>query len=185
MQSEIVLLEAACSLDQEALEEIFDEYAPKLYKYLIRLGMGSQESDQTVGDVFARLLEKISEGKGPRINLRSYLYQTTYHLFVDHARDKMRAAPLEVAETIQVENKSVQAQTEDKILLEKLSAAMEKQLTEEQRSVIVLRFQEGFSLKETAEIIGKSSNAIKALQYRGINKLLETVSYEDGVSQDA
>jgi len=178
------LLEAVGSLDKDALESIFDEYAPILYKYLLRLGLGSQEADQIVGDVFARLLEKISEGKGPRTNLRAYLFQTAYHLVVDESRDKKRAAPLEVAETVEGESKSVQAQTEEKMLLETLSAAME-QLTEEQRSVIVLRFQEGFSLKETAEIIGKKLNAVKALQNRGVNKLREAMSWENGGDIDA
>ena len=54
------------------------------------------------------------------------------------------------------------------------------ELTEEQRNVIVLRYQEEFSLKETAEIIGKNVNAIKALQNRGINKLREAMSRENG-----
>lgn len=184
MQDENTFLDAAGSLDKEALGGIFDEYAPILYKYLLRLGQGPQEADQAVGDVFARLLEKISEGKGPRTNLRSYLFQIAYHLVVDRSRDGKRAAPLEVAESVEGETKSVQAQTEENMLLETLSVAME-QLSDEQRNVIVLRFQEGFSLKETAEIVGKNVNAVKALQNRGVNKLREAMSYENGGDQDA
>ena len=41
--------------------------------------------------------------------------------------------------------------------------------------MIVLRFQEDFSLKETAEIIGKNVNAVKALQNRGIDKLRQAM----------
>lgn len=180
MKDETAVITAASSLDQEALESIFDEYAPAVYKYLLRLGLGSQEADQTVGDVFARVIGKLSEGKGPRTNLRSYLFQIAYHLVVDQARDRKRAAPLEVAETARQEGKPIQAQTEEKIYLEALSIAMEQELTEEQRSVIVLRFQEELSLKETAEIIGKNINAVKALQNRGIKKLREAMSRKNG-----
>lgn len=185
MQDETSLLEAASSLDQEALEAVFDEYAPALYKYLVRRGLGSQEADQTVGDVFARLLEKFSEGKGPQTNLRAYLFQTAYHLVVDQSRDQKRAAPLDVAEAVEEETKSVQAQTEESMLLESLASAMERELTEEQRNVIVLRFQEGFSLKETAEIVGKKVNAVKALQNRGMNRLREAMNPENGGDKDA
>ena len=87
MKDETAVITAAGSLDQEALGGIFDEYAPALYKYLLRSGLGSQEADQAVGDVFARVLAKVSEGKGPETNLRSYLFQVAYHLVVDHARD--------------------------------------------------------------------------------------------------
>jgi len=180
MRDEPALIAAATSLDQEALSMIFDEYAPALYKYQLRLGVGPQEADQNVGDVFVRLLEKIKEGKGPRSNLRSYLFQIAYHLVVDQARERQRTAPLDVYDSSSDESASVQSQTEEKMLLDKLSATMESELTEEQRAVVVLRFQEGFSIKETADIIDKNVNAIKALQNRAINKLRQAMSRENG-----
>lgn len=170
---------AVNSLDQDRIAKIFDEYAPAIYKYLLRLGMFSQEADQIVGDVFARLLEKFAEGKGPRENLRAYLFQIAYHLVVDHARERQRTAPLEVANSMSIEMEPVQSMAEEKIILDKLSIAMERDLTEEQRNVIVLRFQEDFSLKETAEIIGKNVNAVKALQNRGIINLRQAMGRLD------
>jgi RNA polymerase sigma-70 factor, ECF subfamily len=170
---------AVDSLDRDGLAKIFDEYAPAIYKYLLRLGTFPQEADQIVGDVFARLLDKFAEGKGPRENLRSYLFQIAYHLVVDHARERQRTAPLDVANSMSIEMEPVQSMAEEKILLDKLSIAMERELTEEQRNVIVLRFQEDFSLKETAEIIGKNVNAVKALQNRGINNLRQAMGRLD------
>lgn len=175
MQDEKTLLEAVGSLDKEALGEVFDEYAPILYKYLLRLGLGPQEADQSVGDVFARLLEKVAEGKGPRTNLRAYLFQTAYHLVVDRSRAGKRVAPLEIAESAEGETKSIPAQAEEAMQIEALSAAMEH-LSDDQRNVVVLRFQEGFSLKETAKIVGKNVNAVKALQNRGVNKLRDVMN---------
>ena len=84
-----------------------------------------------------------------------------------------------MADTVKQDSKPVQALAEDRLLLDRLSKIMERELTEEQRNVIVLRFQEDFSLKETAEIMGKNENAIKALQNRGINKIREAMSHED------
>lgn len=180
MKDESTLLEAAKSLDQDALASVFDEFAPAIFKYLLRLGIGSQEADQITGDVFARLLEKFTEGKGPRKNLRSYLFQTAYHLVVDQSRERQRTTTLDVVDTVKQEPKPVQSMAEEKLLLEKLARTMEEELTEEQRNVIVLRFQEDFSLKETAEIIGKNVNAVKALQNRGITRLREAMSRENG-----
>ena len=152
-----VLLATAGSLDHDALSAIFDEYAPAIFKYLLRLDVNSQEADQIVGDVFARLLDKFAKGEGPRTNLRSYLFQTAYHLLVDHARERQRTAPLDVADTIKEDKQPVQALTEEKMLLENLAIAMERELTEDQRNVLILRYQEDFSLKET------SSGAVRCL----------------------
>jgi RNA polymerase sigma-70 factor, ECF subfamily len=180
MKDKTAVVTAAASLDRDALTAIFDEYAPAIYKYLLRLGVFPLEADQVVGDVFARLLDKLAEGKGPRTNIRSYLFQTAYHLVVDHSRDRQRTAPLDVADTIREENQPVQAQTEEKMLLENLANAMKGELTDDQRNVLILRFQEEFSLQETADIIGKNVNAIKALQNRAIKKLREALRNTDG-----
>ncbi len=180
MKDESALLNAVVSLDQDALASVFDEYAPAIFKYLLRLGIGSQEADQITGDVFVRLLEKIKEGKGPQKNLRSYLFQTAYHLVVDQSREGQRITTLDMADTVVQESQPVSAMAEDKMLLEKLAKIMERELTEEQTNIIVLRFQEDFSLKETAEIVGKNVNAVKALQNRGINKLRDAMSRENG-----
>jgi RNA polymerase sigma-70 factor, ECF subfamily len=175
MKEETVVSTAVNSLDQDGLAAIFEEYAPAIFKYLLRLGVYPLEADQIVGDVFARLLEKIVEGKGPNENPRAYLFQIAYHLVIDHARDGKRTAPLEAALYVKEEMEPVQSFVEERLMLEKLSNAMEHTLTEEQRNVIVLRFQEGFSLKETAEIIGTNVNAVKALQNRGVNRLRQAM----------
>jgi RNA polymerase sigma-70 factor (TIGR02952 family) len=46
-----------------------------------------------------------------------------------------------------------------------------KQLGSEQQECIALRFLEGMSVAETAEIMGKKEGAIKALQHRAVRRL--------------
>ncbi|MDK1079979.1 MAG: sigma-70 family RNA polymerase sigma factor [Anaerolineae bacterium] len=170
---------ATGSLDREELAAIFDKYAPALYKYLIRLGIFSQEADQIIGDVFLRLLDKIADGKGPRTNIRAYLFQSAYHLVVDQAREMQRTTPLDVADSVKEEIEPVQSQVEENMLLENLSTMIKQDLTKDQMNVIVLRFQEEFSIKETANIIGKKVNAVKAIQSRGLEKLRQALRAKD------
>jgi RNA polymerase sigma-70 factor (ECF subfamily) len=167
------LLKAAQKLDEEALTAIFDQFAPAIYKYTLRLCHDQIVADNIVGDVFAQLLEQFGAGKGPRTNLRSYLYQTAYHLVVDRSRDNQHNAPLEVAMGTYAGGQfaPTQSQIEERVMMEALISAMNTDLTEDQRHVIILRFLEDFSLKETAEIIGKEVNNIKVIQNRGIAKL--------------
>jgi len=167
------LLKAAQKLDEEALTAIFDQFAPAIYKYTLRLCHDQIVADNIVGDVFAQLLEQFGAGKGPRTNLRSYLYQTAYHLVVDRSRDNQHNAPLEVAMSAYAGGQfaPTQSQIEERVMMEALISAMNTDLTEDQRHVIILRFLEDFSLKETAEIIGKEVNNIKVIQNRGIAKL--------------
>ena len=173
MKEGVNLLKAAQKLDEEALTAIFDQFAPAIYKYTLRLCHDQIVADNIVGDVFAQLLEQFGQGKGPRTNLRSYLYQTAYHLVVDRSRDNQHNAPLEVAMNNYASGQfaPTQSQIEERVMMEALISTMNTELTEDQRQVIILRFLEDFSLKETAEIIGKEVNNIKVIQNRGIAKL--------------
>jgi RNA polymerase sigma-70 factor, ECF subfamily len=169
--SDTSLLEAAKNMDQRALVSIFDLYSSVLYNYALRLCHDPLTADNVVGDVFAKFLDQLANGKGPQTNLRSYLYQMAYHLIVDEVRLSRRVAPLEIVEFVQGKNRTDSLNLENRVLLDVLLTAIKNDLTEDQRHVIILRFLEEFSLRETAEIIGKNVQNVKAIQNRGIAKL--------------
>jgi RNA polymerase sigma-70 factor (ECF subfamily) len=178
MEADITLLDAAKSMNQDALIKIFDLYSSALYNYALRLCNDPLEADQVVGDVFAKLLEQLSAGNGPSTNLRSYLYEMTYHLVIDKSRHARREAPLEVVDFVRQDGSSALVGLEDRMLFETVIMAIKNQLTEDQRHVIILRFLEGFSLRETAAIIGKEVCNVKVIQNRGVAKLRKALDYK-------
>ena len=178
MEADITLLDSARNMNQEALVKIFDLYSSALYNYALRICNDPLEADQVVGDVFAKLLDQLSAGNGPSTNLRSYLYETTYHIIIDKARYSRREAPLEVVDFLRNDGYATITTLEDRVLFETVILAIKSQLTEDQRHVIVLRFLEGFSLRETAEIIGKEVYNVKVIQNRGVAKLRKALDYK-------
>ena len=178
MRTETPLLEAAKNMDKEALIEIFDLYSSALYNYALRLCNDSLRADHIVGDVFAKLLDQLSAGHGPSTNLRSYLYETTYHLIVDEARYSYREAPLEVIDFLRHDGNTSVVNLENRMLFDAVIAVIKKNLTEDQRHVIILRFLEGFSLRETADIMGKEVYNVKVIQNRGVAKIRKALGYK-------
>lgn len=183
MSQETELLEAARRGRTEAVGEIFDQYAATLFRYAMRLCHDAAEADRIVGDVFAQLLEQLSSGRGPKTNLRSYLYQIAYHVLVDHVRDASHVASMEESPNLPDGMISVAKQVEEQETLRELENAIAHGLTEEQQHVIMLRFVEGFSLQETADITGKKVNAVSVLQNRAIGKLRQLLGDKLGVGQ--
>jgi RNA polymerase sigma-70 factor, ECF subfamily len=51
-------------------------------------------------------------------------------------------------------------------------------LTDEQQHVLALRFGQGYSLEETAKVMKKNVNAVKALQFRALTNLQRQVGGE-------
>lgn len=176
METDSTLLNAAKMMDKNALVEIFNLYSSALYKYALRLCGDPVLADQIVGDVFAKLLDQLSSGNGPTANLRSYLYETAYHRIVDEARYARHRLPLEVTDWLPQRIDSVFLRLEDQILFEQLLEVIRHELTNDQRHVIVLRFLEQFSLRETAAIIGKKVEHVKVIQSRAIATLRKSLA---------
>jgi RNA polymerase sigma-70 factor (ECF subfamily) len=177
METDLILLNAAKQMDKEAIVKIFDLYVSRLFNYTLRLCGDPVLADHIVGDVFARLLEQLAAGKGPNSNLRAYLYETAYHLVVDEARASIRRAPLEALTSLQPDARAGQLVPEEKILLEKVLGAIQHDLTDDQRHVIILRFLEEFNLRETAAILGKDVSHIKVIQSRALAKLRKVLEH--------
>jgi RNA polymerase sigma-70 factor, ECF subfamily len=173
------LLKAARNLDKDALAQIFDLYSLALYKFISRLLHEPVLSDQIVAAVFEHLVEELGAGRGPRTNLRLYLYQVAHRLVVERFRDIHPHTPLEVAiSTLEKDKSAPQGQIDERGMMEALLVSMNTELSEDQRIVIILRFLEDFSLKETAEIIGKEVNNVKVIQNRGIAKLKKAMGMQ-------
>jgi RNA polymerase sigma-70 factor, ECF subfamily len=171
MEPDLELLNSAKQWDRDSLAKIFDLYASALYNYALRLGRDPIVADHIVGDVFAKLLEQLSAGKGPRTNLRSYLYQATYHMIIDYGESSRRSAPIEVTDSFLGDVRSASANLEEQVMMDVLLKSMRHDLTKDQRHVLLLRFLEGFNLNETAAILGKQVGHIKVIQSRAIAKL--------------
>lgn len=177
MEIDITLLNAARTMDEAALIQIFDLYSSQLYRFALHLCGDPVVADHIVGDVFARFLEQLSLGKGPTSNLKAYLFQTAYHLVVDDARRSERRAPLETALSMRDEAKSVDG--EDRALIEALLQIIQRDLSDDQRHVIILRFWEELSLADTAAILGKRVDHVKVIQARALVKLRKALRHEE------
>jgi RNA polymerase sigma-70 factor (ECF subfamily) len=177
-ESDMTLLDAAKQMDREALVKIFDIYSPAIYNYAFRLCNDALMADYIVGDVFAKLLEHLSAGGGPSTNLRSYLYEMAYHMVVDEARYSNRTTKIENVDLLPHDEYSSNIGVEDRVLFKSIMRAIRTHLTVDQRHVVVLRFLEGFSVHETAVIIGKEESNVKVIQNRAIAALRKALGYE-------
>jgi RNA polymerase sigma-70 factor (ECF subfamily) len=179
VQDDGLLLERAQAFDLDALASIYDKYAPPIYRYIFRyLGDGPLAEDIT-GEVFARLLDAIERGKGPRDNLSAWLYRVAHNLAVDHLRQRSHAEGLPLEEGLMAAPDDPTAVVEKRLAQQRLRAAI-SHLTPIQQQVIVLKFLEGFSNEEVGKILGKREGAVKSLQHRALASLRRILQKQEG-----
>ncbi len=153
------------NLDPQALSSLHQHYYPEVVRLaLYRIG-DRMVAEDLASEVFIRLIDALNAGKGPKQNVRGWLLGITNNLVNDHFRRAYRQVvdPLDEESALIVDPVS---QIDTRIdSLDDLRGALQG-LTEEQQMVITLRFGAEMSLEETANTMGKTANAIKALQFR-------------------
>jgi RNA polymerase sigma-70 factor (ECF subfamily) len=176
-------LDGLRALDPLAITTIHNRYYPEVYRFArFRVGDGVLAEDIS-GDVFVRLLEAVHAGRGPEKNLRGWLISTTANIVNDYFRKIYNHPNEEPPEAIE----NIAQMHDERLDPVVISDANERtlvirsairELTDEQQKVIGMRFGNGFTLEETAELMGKKTNAIKALQFRALAALRRMISKE-------
>jgi RNA polymerase sigma-70 factor (ECF subfamily) len=164
-------------LDSQAITAIYNQYFLEVFHYVqYRLGDIALAEDIS-SEVFFCLLKAIKNGGGPGTNLRGWLIGTARHLVVDHFRRKYRNPSQEISDALKSDEAGPSQQAEQRDNWNALHRAV-LELTEDQQQVLALRFGQGYSLEETAAIMKKKINAIKALQFRALNALQRRIGKE-------
>ncbi|HWR66548.1 MAG TPA: sigma-70 family RNA polymerase sigma factor [Bellilinea sp.] len=165
------LLDRAHHYDPQALAELHDQLYPQVYRYVAYRLDDPQACEDISSEVFLRLLDVLKKKVQTIQSARAWLLGTANHLVMDYYRHKYRRMTdnLDNHDNLP-DHHSTEGETESRMIHQEVREAM-LNLTIDQQHVITLRFSQELSLEETAQIMGKSVNAVKVLQYRALAAL--------------
>lgn len=177
--SEEQLLETAIHYDEAALSELYDRYEAKIYSYIYRRTGEQTLAEDLTAQVFLKMLEAIRNRRAWHSSFSGWLYRIAHNLVIDYYRQRGHQVqvPLDDAPSLPDADQNPVQATEMKLDAERLRAAISR-LTGEQAEVVSLRFLEGYSINEVAEMMNKTEGSIKALQYRAVATLRQFLQYE-------
>lgn len=157
-------------LNPQTIGAIYDRYFSEVYRYVRYRINEDTTAEDIASDVFVRLLEAVQRRQGPQSNLKGWLFATASNVVNDHLRRQYHRPTEELSESMPDEAASIHAEVDLRERNREVRAAYD-QLTTEQQHVLALRFGLGLSLEETALLMKKNANAIKALQFRALASL--------------
>ena len=167
------LARRAASGDRRAFAALYDRHVDAVYRYAyFRLRVDAEAEDVT-SEVFHRALVAIPRFE-PRRPFLAFLYTIARNVITDRMRRERPQASFEdaLAHPSEAPGPEELASAGDEV--RRLRAAV-AQLTTLQQEVIVLRYLEGRSTKETAVVIGKSESTIRGIQMRALAALRDLV----------
>ncbi len=171
------LIDRAKKGDEQAFEELYNEYFTKLYRYiLVRVG-SSDEADDITQLVFVKFYKNLANWHDQGYEPSAYLYTIARSVIADYFRTKSRKGKKvessdEVLAIIADQSQNLHAgviSNEEKVYLYQCL----QQLPENYQEALLLRYIENLPSKEIAEIIGKSDVATRKLLSRAVAALAE------------
>jgi RNA polymerase sigma-70 factor (ECF subfamily) len=182
LDGEEKLVRLAVEGNSSAFGTLYDHYHAMIYRFvLIKVGR-REEAEDITHQVFLSAWQKVKTYKQRGYPFSSWLYQIARNQVIDHYRAKKNDISLEKADpesfAISVDHN---ADIAKKMQLETVRAAVAK-LKPDHQDVIILRFVEDMSLKETSAALGKSEGAVKLIQHRAIRELKTILADESSIS---
>src|SRR5215213_8158221 len=168
----IALVELARGGDSEAFGQLYDHYQGSVYRFIFHRTRSSTLAEDLTSETFLRALRNMSGFRWQGRDFGAWLMTIARNLCTDHFKaGRTRLEP--TTEDMRVHDDAAEG-PEDAVLSgltnEVLLGGL-RQLSDEQRDCLIMRFLQGLSIAETAEVLGRSEGAIKQLQLRGVRNL--------------
>jgi RNA polymerase sigma-70 factor (ECF subfamily) len=179
-QLEVAILRAQAA-DERGFETLFRTLGASVAGYLRARNVS--DADGIANEVFVRAFRSIHTFRGDADRFRSWIFTIAHHAAVDDARRRRRRvaeAPLDRAP--EIAGGEVEAEVLAHLAHDRIQGLL-RGLSTDQRDVLMLRVVADRSVSETAAILGKSHEAVKALQHRGLAALRRALCADDAVSR--
>ncbi|NPC93112.1 RNA polymerase sigma factor SigX [Bacillus sp. WMMC1349] len=160
---------------EETFQKIYDQYHQDLFQFLFYMVKDKSQAEDLVQEVYIRVLHSYQTFEG-RSSEKTWLLSIARHVAIDWFR-KQQTIRQRILGTFDWEKQDVKdhhALPEEVVMqhenLQEIFTALDK-CTLDQRSVIILRFIQGYSISETAKALHFSESKVKTTQHRGLKVL--------------
>lgn len=158
------------------IEEAFNTYADSIFRYIFLRLKDRERALELTHDIFVRVYEYLQKGKKIEF-MKSFLFQSAHNVFINEIRTKKRLLSLEsLQETgfdpVGEDREDIESFIDKKFDQQKVVELLGL-LDDTYKEVLLLRYVEGFAIKEIAEMLEEKENAISVRIHRGIQKLKE------------
>ena len=176
------LIKDAIRGSSSAFGVLYDHYQPMIYRFvLVKVGSRGDAEDIT-HQTFMSAWQNVRTYKHRGHPFSSWLYQIARNQVIDHYRAKKGDVSIDAVDPEYfVAQVSVSTDLAGKLEMEKVRRAIAT-LKPDYQDVIIMRFVEDISLKETAAAMGKTEGAVKLIQHRAIKELQKLLGANEMIS---
>ncbi|CDQ39772.1 MULTISPECIES: RNA polymerase sigma factor SigX [Virgibacillus] len=164
-------------------DQLYDNYHHDLYQFIFYMVKDKSTTEDLVQEVYIKVLKSHKSFKGES-SIKTWLFSIARHVTIDYFRKQTRRKK----RILSFFDWSVKEElVEDHAFLPEELAIQNEEIqaiyqcldhcTFDQKSVIILRYIQSFSIKETAEILNFTESKVKTTQHRGLKELRKQLEF--------
>lgn len=167
------LIERAKNGDSGAFDELYSRFLTPIYRYVYFRVKRKEDAEDIAQTVFLRAYQSLPRFEDKGVSPLAYFYSIARNAVIDHWRKKgeifledMDASVRDIPVGKGIEHSILERVWSQEIIAEGMSS-----LTHWEAEVVTLKFLHDVSNAEIARALGKSEEAVRQLQSRGLRKM--------------
>jgi RNA polymerase sigma-70 factor (ECF subfamily) len=169
--------------DAEAFGAIFDAFGGPIHRFIASRVSRPSDAEDLTQLVFVKALEALPRYEARGIPFGGWLFRLARNAIIDQVRTRKDHMSLLEATTRETEETGPEAHAALRDDLDRVALAL-RDLTDDQREVIELRFFAGLSVLEAATAMGRQEGTIRGLQFRAIASLRRSLGIDLDAPED-
>lgn len=178
LEKEAEWIRRAAKGDANAFARLYDTYYDEVYRFIFHRVSDQQTAEDLTSQLFFKAWNNLGRYEARGFRFGAWLLQIARNMVIDHYRTRKETVALEPNATMKADPAANVAKNVERKLEGERIRSMLRHLTDDQKEVLTLKFINGLSTKETAEVMQKKQGAIRALQMRGLQTLAKLMGGE-------
>ena len=165
---------------------VYAAYAPALFRFFLAAVRDRPTAEDLTGEVFKSAIEDLPRFRGPVEALGGWLFRIARNDLSDYRRRQARNLVQPLDDLLMEAAAAGGAMDPEELALDRVEGdrvlAALRQLTPDQHEVLLLRLVADLTAPQVAGILNKSTDAVKALQHRGLASLARVLAMTNDMS---
>ncbi len=172
------LVQEALEGDSEAFVKLYEAYVTRVYRFVFFRVSDRQTAEDLTSQTFLKAWDHLEQCQARDVPFGAWLFRIARNTVIDYYRSRRHTSPLDIDPAAQDGLSDALDELEKREETEGVRRALQG-LTDEQREVLTLKFIDGLTTNEAAQVMGKRPGAIRALQMRGLQSLAAILTGKD------
>jgi RNA polymerase sigma-70 factor (ECF subfamily) len=158
--------------DPRQFGALYDRHFQQIYRFVYSRVREQTAAEDVTSEIFMKALKAMPRYQNTGRPFAAWLYQIAVNAIADRYRTLRTAQPLDDFHDLSVAGPALDELAVHRDEIRRIWTLVES-LPLQQRTALVLKFQEDMKIEDIAVAMGKSAGAVKLLIHRGVSRLRE------------